>query len=279
MFSVLFAFVLFGISGALAESCNLDVSLINQDPYPAIPGDYVKLVFQVNGVDNPECGKVNFELLEQYPLIFDPEGVLIYTVDSGVYNKDFSSYLLAPYKVRIDDDALDGDNPIEVKYGVETKQFDLNIEDTRADFEVYVKNYDSVTKIITFEILNIAEADIEALTIEIPKQDNIEIKGANMNIVGDLDSNEYTTADFEAIPMAGEIKINLIYSDSINERRTVEKLVSYDPTYFEDRVSDSQKKGVGSYIFWIVVVVIVGYIFYRRWKKKKALQKKLNSRK
>ena len=76
------------------QACELGVSLINQDPYPAIPGDYVKLVFQVDGVDNSECGIINFQLLEQYPLIFDPDEEGKYTINSGTYNKDFSSDLL-----------------------------------------------------------------------------------------------------------------------------------------------------------------------------------------
>jgi len=64
--AILFSFS--SLTFVSAEGCNLDVSLINQDPYPATPGDYVKLVFQVNGVSNPQCGTVEFELLEQYPL-------------------------------------------------------------------------------------------------------------------------------------------------------------------------------------------------------------------
>ena len=112
--------------------------------------------------------------------------------------------ILLPYKLRIDENALDGENPIEVYYSNKNcfkwliKEFDITVQDTRADFEVYVKDYDYITKELTFEILNIAETDVEALTIEIPKQDNIDIKGANRIVVGDLDSNEYTTADFEA---------------------------------------------------------------------------------
>lgn len=60
---VLGLFVIFGMSFAIAETCGLDVGLINQEPYPAVPGEYVKVVFQITGVDNPECGKIDFELV------------------------------------------------------------------------------------------------------------------------------------------------------------------------------------------------------------------------
>lgn len=278
--SLFLMLMLLSVSGVLAERCNLQASMINQDPYPALQGDYVKVVFQLDGVANTECGRVEFELVENYPISFDlPEQAKI-EIDSGTYQKDFSSFLIAPFKVRVDENALDGDNPIEVKYrhsgneAYETKQFDLNVEDTRADFEIHVKNYNFVTKTITFEILNIGESDIEALTLEVPKQENIVIKGSNRNIVGDLDSNEFTTADFEATPVEGEINLKLTYTDSINERRNVAKDVYFNPEYFEGRISNAEKSNTGLYIVILVIGGIVGFYFYRRHKKKKAQEKR-----
>lgn len=277
--------LIFTLANISAESCDLGVSLINQNPYPAIPGDYVKIVFQVEGVSNPECGTIKFELLEQYPLIFDPGEEPIITINSGVYHKDFSSFLIAPYKVRIDENALDGDNPIEIQYKTGfnqayiSKQFNLNVEDTRADFEIYVKDYNPITKEIIFEILNTAESDIEALTIEIPKQDNIQIKGAKINIVGDLDSNDYTTATFEATAQAGEIVVKISYTDSINTRRTLEKTVVFEPEYFEDRENGKQKTSIWLYLFWVLVVIfVVRYFLKKRKAKKKLREQRAKSR-
>ena len=270
--------LIFSMLFVSSEACNLGISLINQDPYPAIPGDYVKLVFQIEGVSNPQCGKIEFELLEQYPLVFDPNFNSIVTADSGIYHRDYNSFLIAPYKVRIDESALEGDTPIEVqyKYGTNTayltKEFNINIEDTRADFEIYVKDYNPTTKEITFEILNIAEVDIEALTLEIPKQDNIEVKGSKINIVGDLDSNEYTTASFEAVPKEGEINLLVSYTDSINERRTLEKNVLFEPEYFQDRNGDQKSISIWFYLFWILVIALVIYYFYKRAKKKRKIR-------
>ena len=196
-----------------------------------------------------------------------------------MYSKDFSSFLLAPYKVRVDENALNGDNPIEVKfnYGLNkksflTKQFDLNIEDSRADFEVFVKSYNFETKEITFQILNIAESDIEALTLEILPQENIIIKGSKINIVGDLDSNEYTTADFEATPKKGNITIKISYSDATNTRRTLEKTVAFEPSYFENRVSDQKKTSKTSYLIGLIIIILIIWYVRRRRKKKKDKQ-------
>lgn len=276
--TILFALALFAIPLISAAECDLDISMINQDPYPAIPGDYVKVVFQVDGIENPECGIVTFGIKEDYPVSLDPNVQNPISINSGTFQRTYSSFYLAPYKLRVDEDAIDGDNPIEVNYKVGStdylEEFNLHVEDTRADFEVDVKDYDYATRELTFEILNIEESDIQALTIEIPDQEGIQIKGANRKVVGDLDSNEYTSADFEAILPEGktDINLNIIYTDSINVRREINKTVTFDSQYFTDR-NGSQKKTPW---FWIMVIVaVVAWIVYRRIKKSKAKKKRM----
>jgi len=265
--------------GLASAACDLDVKLLNQDPYPAVPNDYVKLVFQLEGLDSPECNDVTFELLSDYPIEFNPGETGFRTFRKLDFIKDYESNLLIPYEVRINEQALDGANPIEVRVQSRgdapvTKTFDLEVDDVRAEFEVSVKDYSYATNEITLEVLNIEAADIEALTIEIPKQDIITVKGSNRVIVGDLDSNEYTSADFEASLSDGEFIVNLIYSDKINERRTVQVPVYFDSSYFTNRKADQPKPmGVGTYIFWGIVASLAGYWVYRKVKKSKAKKK------
>jgi len=254
--------------------CDLDVTLLNQDPYPATPGDYVKLVFQIDGIDSPDCDDITVSLLEDYPIEFNPGESGVRTFKKIDYVKDFESSLLVPFEVRVNEDALDGTNPIEVR--VQSKHdaplletLDLEVEDVKADFEVYVKDYSYATNELTLEILNIESSDVEALTVEIPKQDNINVKGAKRIVVGDLDSNEYTSADFETILKDGDFKVSLIYSDTINTRRMVEKTVSFDSSYFTDRKADQTTTGIGTYIFWAVIAIIVIWWIAKRFKKKK----------
>jgi hypothetical protein len=262
----------------VSASCDLDVSLINQDPYPALPGDYVKLVFQITGTQSSECRNIYFELQPKYPIIFDPNETSKIKIKGGIFLQDFSSNILVPYKVRVDKDALDGDNPIEVRFSTDEsdltlssveKEFNLVVEDPKTDFEVFIKDYDFNTRIMTLEILNIGEADIEALTIEIPNQDNVQIKGAYRNIVGDLDSNDFTTAEFEAIPSEGELSLTLHYTDSINVRRSISKTVTFDPEYFQGRKQDENGTSISTYFIIILIVLGVIYWIYRGHKRKK----------
>lgn len=262
------------IALANADACDLSVSLLNQDPYPAVPGDYVKLVFQVEGLDSPDCSDVTFNLLQDYPIRFDPGEDNTRKFRKIDYIKDYESNLLIPYKVRIHEDALDGANPIEVNIQNKgdaplSKIFDIEVDDIRANFEVYIKNYNYQTHELELEILNIAESDVEALTIEIPKQENINVKGPNRVVVGDLDSNEYTSAEFEATLSEGEITINLIYSDTINTRRTNIETITFDKSYFTERIADKKSTSIWTYLVWGVAIIFVILFFHKRKKAKK----------
>ena len=272
--------ILISLASVSARVCELDVNLINQDPYPAVPGDYVELVFQVTGLVREGCGDITFELLPSYPIIFDPGQPSVQRFEELNYLKDYQSNLLIPYRVRVDSDALDGKNPIEVKVinrreSPMLKTFDLEVKDSRTDFEVYVKNYNYNNHQMTIEIINVGKADTEALTVEIPRQDIIGIKGSRRQVVGDLDSNDYTTAEFEATPRNGEFNILLTYSDSINVRRTVEHTVYFDSDYFTNRKADEVTPSYTWIYVVIAIVLFIVYIIYKRVSKAKAKKRRL----
>ena len=257
-----------------SAACELDTTLISQDPYPAVPGDYVKLVFQIEGINGADCNDITFNLLSGYPINFNPGESGLRTFKKTDYIKDFESNILIPYKVRVDAEALDGVNPIEARTqskgsAPQIITFDLEVEDVKADFEVYIKDYNYATNELTLEILNIESSDVEALTVKIPKQTNIIVKGAAQNIVGDLDSNEYTTTDFEAVPSNGEITVDLTYSDTINTRRTITKTVTFDDSYFTERKADQKTTSTWTYIIYAAIILAIIYWILKRRKKKK----------
>lgn len=275
MKKVILLLVLLSIAFVSADTtCDLEVTLLNQDPYPAVPGDYVKLVFQIGGITSPDCDDITFNLPSSYPIEFNPgeSGIRIFKkVD---YVKDYQSNILVPYEVRINKDAINGANLIEIQIqsrnGIMLSEtFDIEIEDVRADFEIYIKDFDYSTNELTLEVLNIEQSDIEALIVKIPKQDNIIIKGSNQVIVGDLDSNEYTTADFEATPSDGEITVELIYSDTINTRRSITKTVVFDSSYFTERKADKKTTSIATYIISGIALIIIVWIVIKKFKKRK----------
>lgn len=263
-----------------SSDCALEVSLLNQDPYPALPGDYVKLVFQIDGVNNLDCSEVNFWIEESFPFSLDPNAENKTTIKSGGYVQNYKNFFVVPYKVRLDKDAMDGENEILTYYSskenskplIYLKRFNITVENPKTDFEVNIKDYSEETKILTFEILNIGQKNVDALTIEIPEQENIKIIKSQRLIVGSLDSNEDDVAAFEATPSKGDLTIKILYTDYLGERRQMEKKVYFNPDYFPKENKSSSISPTMAFILGLLIPIIV--IFAKNQIKKNKEKKR-----
>jgi len=274
--------ILMSIGFAAGVMCNLNVALINQDPYPAVPGDYVKVVFQINGTENPECKQVFFDIIQEYPFSLDANASKV-LMQGGNYVNGYSSYWLAAYKVRVDENALDGDNKIKVKYGdinlqnVNTleKDFYINVEETRTDFDVIVQDYAPSTNTITFAIVNIGKKNAEALTIEVPEQGNVKLVGNNKIVIGSLNKNDDTTTNIVAMPRgAGEFLVRLSYNDENGVRRVIDKNVSISDAMLHKQEATTTARGTYFYLFWIAFVLLIVYYAYGYYARRKVQNNK-----
>ncbi len=275
-------FVFSGLSFTRADSssCNLQVSLVNQDPYPAVQGDTVKLLFQVSGVQSAACNGAMFKLDPGYAFSLTQNNS-IQTLQGSTFSQNFNSNWVIPYVLNVNPDAPDGDSQVTVYYAPGnnvinfpasgfSQTFNITVQDSRAKFDIFVSNYDSTTKTITFQILNTAKVDVKAVTITIPEQRTMQVKGANTNIVGDINSNSYTSADFIGTPSNGNITLQVSYSDQAGVRRTIDQNVTYDSIYFTNIPSSGSSSGT-IIIILLIIAAIVGYFIYRNRKKKKRL--------
>lgn len=257
--------------------CDLSATLVNQDPYPATPGEYVKVVFQINGTENPECKQIYFDLEQAYPFSLDANASKL-LIQGGNFISGYPSYWLAAFKVRVDKNALDGDNKIKAKFGdinvqninALEKDFYINVEETRTDFDVIVQDYTPSTKTLTFAIVNIGKKNAEALTLEIPEQGNVKLVGNNKVVIGSLDINDDTTTTIVAEPRgAGEFLVRLSYNDENSVRRIVEKNVSISDSLLRKQEATTTARSGYFYLFWIVVIVLIVYYAYGYYQRRK----------
>ncbi len=274
-------FLIVFLAGFVSATCDLTVTLLNQDPYPAMPDDYVKVVFQINGTQNTECEKVFLDVVPEYPFSLDSKDSKI-MVTGGNFINNYASFILVAYKLRVDKNAVDGDNKLKVKYGMEgktsatyTKDFDINIKDARTDFEVSVQDYDAAKNMLTLGIINVGKYDAESLALEISAQDNIKLKGASSSIIGSLNANDDTTASIEAVPKVGEITLKLSYNDQNNVRRPVEKKVYFTSNFLENGTTKTTRDKF-FYMFWVLLVVFILYLVWGWRQRRKARNNKLN---
>ena len=130
---ILVVFLFASVCYAQDKVCDLDVSILNQDPFPAVPGDVVEIVFMISGIDTTDCGIIDFEIFEEYPFSIMPYDEAKHVIQSGTYTKDYSTHKTIPVDFKVSEDALDGGNPLEISFkssfetGSHTKKFDIEV--------------------------------------------------------------------------------------------------------------------------------------------------------
>ncbi len=261
-----------------SATCILTPSLVNQDPISAVPGEVVKLVFQITGTENPECGNINLEFVETYPFVLDSGYSKIQTIKGGTYQRDFNSFWIVPYKVRVDSNTLDGDHKLSLKTWINSEsqfakitEFNISIKEVSTDFVVTLDSYSFSTKKLVIGLLNTGKKNAQAITIKFPKQDNALVEGGDIKILGDLDSNEDTTVTFDADLSSGPIHIEIEYNDEIGVRRKLTKDFSFNDGAFSNTRQESSVP-IGSIFLWVIIIGIIAYLFISRRKARKHIQ-------
>ena len=283
--------------------CDLDVSLINQDPYPATPDSYVDIVFQISGVQNSECDGATFELLPDYPFSLDENNGLK-TLEGSTYTLDNKNEWMIPYKLRVDKDALDGNNSVKVRYNLGkwdsdtyyTENFDIIIQDSRTAFDAVIQETSGSD--VSIAIANIGKYTANSVVVRIPEQEDFETSGVDGQMVGNLDSGDYTIVGFSLIQKMGipnnstrrdgmppinfsqqsnsKLKFDIYYTDNIGERRVVNMDLplrlgnSSIIGNFNGRKINSTGSLLSKWYFWVSAAVIILLLagFYNKYKRR-----------
>lgn len=106
-------------SGQVSRSVNLQISLLNSDPDPAQPGRYVELRFRVENLGTFNTADTLFELIPEFPFSMDP-GESTERELGTIYGRSIGDEAATLYyKVRVDRNAIDGDNYVRLRYTVD----------------------------------------------------------------------------------------------------------------------------------------------------------------
>lgn len=283
-------FLLLGVLGIFligmaSADCSLGVSLLNQNPYPAATGGYVQVVFQVTGLNDPACGTASFNIVPNFPFSVDPGTNTLQQIVSGTFTQNYQSTWMLPYELRVDNNAINGNNPIEVRYGYNvgtsnpvyyTQQFNISVNNTQTDFHVVLNGYSYSTNVLALDLVNTGDNDAQAVTIQIPSQPGVQIIGPDEQVVGSLNANDDTTVNFNAIVTGQNVTAIITYNDVIGIRRTVQKVINFSPDAYSNTKPASSQVSFSAYLLIITWILIIIFFVYRYYKNRKI--KKMNLR-
>jgi hypothetical protein len=238
--AIMFFLVLIDLTSAIEINLNSSSTAVkfNQlkyEPYPVTPGEYFDLWISIQG----GTGLQNwaFELVPEYPFSLDPGEEVV--KDYG--NLDYPSVVLK-YHIRVAEDAFTDTYNLKLKYeygGIEYyKTFDIDIEDSRTNFDAVIQEISGSD--ISIAIANSGKYTANSVVVRIPEQENFVATGTDGQMVGNLDSGDYTIVSFSLSEIRNNqgqkgnstqssfgqqntknLKFQIYYTDTLGERRIV----------------------------------------------------------
>jgi len=172
--SALTVLVLLTILAALAAPAEaLSVKLMKYDPYPANTGEYVTVWIKI---ENPGLGgpseDVKLRVVPEYPFSLEPGETGLEEIGKLSMN----DYAMFDFRLRVDDNAIDGKNILKVEYmeRIDSEwsetELTIEVESDKVDFEIAdidsvplrLKPGDDGAKIVV-EMQNIGDGDAECV--------------------------------------------------------------------------------------------------------------------
>lgn len=281
---VLFFLFLFSIQNVKAiteRHARVDMSFLNQNPYPAQPNDYVELVFKIENTGGVDIHDVLVELLPEYPFSLDVGVNAVRNIGNLTLVQYGEKAVFIKYKVRVDKNAIDGENKIKLRYVYDSggkwdnymiKEFNVTIEDPKTDFDIAIQDYSPITGTLSIAVSNIGKKDAKSVTVMLPEQNSIDIIGSNKEITGGIEQNDYTIVSFKVIPKEdGPIIVKISYTDSIGIRREVEKAILFKASSYNYKLTKEATANNKALVYIgigvvgvIVVLVLLGILRKRR---------------
>jgi hypothetical protein len=138
--------------------------------------------------------------------------------------------------------------------------------------DIYKGNYLGTVK---FKVINDNPGNVKFLKVTLDESEDYSIVGSNLDYVGDLNSDDFSDVSFKikAKKSASNLMfpVVLTYKDALNKDYTQEKVLEFNiPPASEAGI----KKSKAGFIFFIIVLAVIGYIIYRRYNKNIMKQKK-----
>jgi hypothetical protein len=292
--AMFFSMIMFNFISAEEVNYSVDYSYggiqlasLKYEPYPANPGEYIDVWIKATIGSSVDYAK--FELIEDFPFSLDSNE------DPVREYKDFSGNVIIHYKVRVDKDAVEGTNNLKIevtssRYSDTSSVYSLNIEvaNAQTDFDLVVQ--DSTTSEVSLAIANIGKNTANSMIVRIPEQDSFKVTGKNGQMVGNLESGDYTVTSFSLVSVGrnlGNLMVRIDYTDNIGERRSVLKEVQFNSQSSSanmtgvfpgsasgnfargDFPNTSQNKNLKWYIMTgVLVLILLGFFIYSKNTKK-----------
>ena len=264
----------------------IEVTLLNHDPDPVKQGDVVEVRFKIENTGTETAGNVEVQILPDYPFTLY-SGTSTINLGKLRAEQSGSDAVILGYKLKVDEEGVEGDNEIELEIRVgegiwrvyDEDEFLIDIEDYDfPEIKAYIKE-SSITSAgqkgeVVVEIVNTNLEDVKFLQLTLtPSADYELLSSSNYVYIGDVDSDDTESEEFEIYVNKGIgefllLPIQLEYQDTNGLEYNKNFILKL--RLFDDRESKKfglkkdNKLGIG---IAVLIILVLGYYIY--WRKKR----------
>ena len=199
------------VSAQEFDYSKLSETLLNQDPDPVEPGEYVELRFKVVKEGNEELENIEYELVPEYPFSVDKSDSAVKEVGDWRGNSDENEYYILYYKLRVDEDALEDTYELKLlqrsENGLEREvEFDVRVDEKKSPELVIgrvdtspsklIANYDE--GVVRIEFVNVGDEAAEQVIVDmdVPKGFEESFGYSSRANLGTIDAGESKIGEF-----------------------------------------------------------------------------------
>ena len=149
----------------IGDGARIVVSMVNQEPDPAEPGNYVDARFKFENKGGGAAHDLEVELLPEYPFSLDPGRSAVQEIGSLYSRQMGDEGVIVKYKVKVDKDAIEDSYELKLRYRsgygawVIVDDFEVDVESKEINFQI--------GKLETEPLKLVADTDEAEITIEL----------------------------------------------------------------------------------------------------------------
>ncbi len=240
-FTLIITFVMSGTytRAVLVPPVELQTSLVNQEPDPAIAGDIFEVRLNLQNIGGIDANDVMVELAPEYP--FSPvagEGLIQHIGSVQAYQGSDTEHIkTVKYKLRVDRDATAGSYALNIwtyengSYAKVQKSFSVAVKSRENAEVIHIDKTNLIPgkqNSLVFRINNVGNAPLRDLTFHFENDGNIILPVGSDNTryikyidIGGSEEIEYqVVADSNAAPGLYKLNLYLTYQNSLNSSPT-----------------------------------------------------------
>ncbi len=217
-----------------ADSAYVKLSLLNQDPDPVQPGDYVDVRISVENLGTEPASSIVLVADESYPFSFDPGYNRTRAISKlGKLQKDDNSRIIK-FKLRVDNNAVEGDSTFKVRYKYGNKGWQ------DAEFNISIRTIDALLAVESIKTLpeQLVQGKKAKVNVILKSLDDSVLKDVSVKLDLALTTlstgTSLTSLPFAPVGSATEKKAQLIGPGK-------ELIFSYDIIVYPDAASGVYK--------------------------------------